>query len=81
MARRSAQILWLVPCGTRAPFGAPHALILVRYRASRYLSACSNALERMLFADVLSASGLALARPVARLGAGRAFQPAPGGDS
>jgi hypothetical protein len=23
MARRKAQILWLVPCGTRAPFGAP----------------------------------------------------------
>jgi hypothetical protein len=52
MARRKAQTCGVRdPCGARrAPLGAPHALILVRYRASRYLSACSDAPARMSFA-------------------------------
>ncbi len=50
VARRKAQTFGVrIRCRTRrAPLGAPHAL-LVRYRASRYLSACRVAhLERML---------------------------------
>ena len=41
MARRKSQILWLRLRRRKrqAPFGAPHALFPVRYRASRYLSA------------------------------------------
>ena len=41
MARRKSQILWLRLRRRKrqAPFGAPHALFSVRYRASRYLSA------------------------------------------
>ncbi len=41
----------------RAPFGAPHALFKVRYRASRYLSARHGSpLERMLICGVLNSA-------------------------
>jgi len=64
----------------QAPLGAPHALSLGRYRASRYLSADRGRpqIERMLICDVRPAPG-----PAFRLEADKTpgRQPAPGRDS
>jgi hypothetical protein len=64
VARRKAQTYGVRGSSSelrRAPLGAPHALVLMRYRASRYLSAWSRrATSAHAHFATLSAAGRAL---------------------